>query len=168
MALDKNDFRRTMGFFATGVTVVTTALGEELHGMTANAVCSVSLEPPLLLVCIDRRSHTHSILAQSRVFAVNILGEEQEELSRLFADSASPRAHSLWDVRYRLGTTGAPILEDCLAYAECRVAATYPGGDHTIFLGYVKDLGIVREARPLLFYRGAYEGLLRRGETPSR
>lgn len=168
MALDKNGFRRVMAFLATGVTVVTTALGEKLHGMTANAVCSVSLEPPLILVCVDRRSHTHAILAQSGVFAVNILSEEQEELARLFADRGPPQVQSLRGVPYRLGTTGAPILEGCIAYAECRVAATYPGGDHTIFLGHVRELKVVREAPPLLFYRSAYEGLVEKRRTARR
>lgn len=168
MSLDKNDFRRVMGYFATGVTVVTTALGDERHGMAANAICSVSLEPLLLLVCISRQSHTHPILAQSRVFAINILGEDQEELSRVFADSASPEAHRLSGVPHRIGATGAPILEDCIAYVECRVAATYPGGDHTIFLGHVQRMEIVREAPPLLFYRGAYKGLVRKGKAAAK
>lgn len=168
MDLDKNGFRRVMGFLATGVTVVTTALGEKLHGMTANAVCSVSLEPPLILVCVDRRSYTHSILAQSGVFAVNILSEEQEELARLFADRGPAQVKSLRGVPYSLGATGAPILEDCIAYAECRVVAAYPGGDHTIFLGHVRELKVVREAPPLLFYRSAYEGLLERRRTARR
>jgi flavin reductase (DIM6/NTAB) family NADH-FMN oxidoreductase RutF len=168
VALDTDDFRRVMGFFATGVTVVTTALGDRLHGMTANAFCSVSLDPSLVLVCIERRSQTHSLLARSGVFAVNILSEDQEELSRLFAISNPPESEPFSSVRYRLGVTGAPILEDCLAYAECRVAASYPGGDHTVFLGHVKDLGVLREARPLLYYRSAYKSLPSHGDPGPR
>jgi hypothetical protein len=120
-----------MGNFATGVTILTTALGEELHGMTANAVCSVSLDPLLVLVCVNKQARTHAVLSESGVFAVNVLAEEQEHLSRLFADDAVDAAHSLTGLSYRRGVTGAPILTDCLAYVECRVVAAYPGGDHT-------------------------------------
>jgi len=154
--VDQHQFRRVMGHFATGVTVLTTALGEDLHGMTANAVCSVSLDPLLVLVCVNKQARTHAVLSESGVFAVNVLAEEQEHLSRLFADDAVDAAHSLTGLSYRRGVTGAPILADCLAYVECRVVAAYPGGDHTIFMGAVEDAGVLREGRPLIFFRGAY------------
>ena len=156
MAVDPTLFRQVMGRFATGVTVVTSALDGEPHGMTASAVCSVSLEPLLALVCIDKSSHTHPIVERSGVFALNVLARDQEHLSRLFADASPPQGHELLGVPYRQGLSGAPIIEGCLAYVECRVVAAYPGGDHTIFLGQVEDAGIEREAPPLLFFGGRY------------
>jgi flavin reductase (DIM6/NTAB) family NADH-FMN oxidoreductase RutF len=154
--VDQHQFRRVMGHFATGVTVLTTALGDELHGMTANALCSVSLDPLLVLVCVNKQARTHVILSESGVFALNVLAEEQEHFSRLFADDTVDPSHSLTDLSHRRGVTGAPILTDCLAFVECRVVAAYPGGDHTIFVGAVEDAGVLREGRPLIFFRGAY------------
>jgi len=145
-----------MGHFATGVTILTTTLDEELHGMTANALCSVSLDPLLVLVCVNKQARTHAVLAESGVFALNVLTEEQEHLSRLFTDDAVDAAHSLTGLSCRRGATGAPILADCLAFVECRVVAAYPGGDHTIFVGAVEDAGVLREGQPLIFFRGAY------------
>lgn len=163
MNVDQHQFRRVMGHFATGVTILTTALGEELHGMTANALCSVSLDPLLVLVCINQQARTHAVLSESGVFALNVLAEEQEHVSRLLADDAVDAAHSLTGLSHRRGVTGTPILTDCLAYVECRVVAAYPGGDHTIFVGAVEDAGVLREGRPLIFFRGAY-GLNQEGQ----
>ena len=156
MSIDQYQFRRVMGNFATGVTILTTAVGEETHGMTANAVCSVSLDPLLVLVCVNKQARSHDALSQSGVFALNVLAEEQEHLSRLFADNTVDAEHSLAGLSCRHGVTGAPILVDSLAYVDCRVTATYPGGDHTIFVGAVEDAAVLREGRPLLFFRGAY------------
>ena len=156
MSIDQYQFRRVMGNFATGVTILTTAVGEETHGMTANAVCSVSLDPLLVLVCINKQARSHDALGRSGVFALNVLAEEQEHLSRLFADNTVDAEHSLAGVSCRRGVTGAPILVDSLAYVDCRVTASYPGGDHTIFVGAVEDAAILRQGRPLLFFRGAY------------
>ena len=156
MSIDQLKFRQVMGHFATGVTVLTTAAGEELHGMTANAVCSVSLEPLLVLVCVNKLARTHPVLAKSGIFAFNVLGEGQEHVSRLFADDSADSEHNLTGLAYRRGVTGAPILEDCLAYVDCRVVATFPGGDHTIFVGAVEDVGVQREGPPLIFFRGGY------------
>ena len=160
--VDEYQFRRVMGHFAAGVTILTTALGEELHGMTANALCSVSLDPLLVLVCVNKQARTHAVLAESGVFTLNVLAEEQEHLSRLFTDDAVDAAHSLAGLSCRRGVTGAPILADCLAFVECRVVAAYPGGDHTIFVGAVEDAGVLREGQPLIFFRGAY-GLSQEG-----
>ena len=162
--MDQYQFRRVMGHFATGVTILTTALGDELRGMTANAVCSVSLDPLLVLVCVSKQTHSHAILSESGVFALNVLTEEQEHLSRLFADDAVDAAHRLTGLSHRRGVTGAPILTDCLVYADCRVVAAYPGGDHTIFIGAVEDAGVLREGQPLIFFRGAY-GLNQEGRA---
>lgn len=159
-AVDARLFRQVMGHFATGVTVITTRHGAANHGMTANAVCSVSLDPLLLLVCVDKKAHTHRFLESSRIFAVNILSEEQEHLSRWFAnDERVNAADPFGGVPYRVGTTGAPLIEGCVAHLECRVAAQYDAGDHTIFLGQVEHAAIDGERRPLLFFKGRYTRL---------
>jgi flavin reductase (DIM6/NTAB) family NADH-FMN oxidoreductase RutF len=165
MAFDPLEFRSIIGHFPTGVTVITTAAGEELQGMTANAVASLSLDPLLVLVCVDRGTHTHRVLDEGGVFAVNILGEHQEEVSRLFARRAEPEVGTLRGQRFTLGRTGVPILEDCLAYLECRVSSVHEGGDHSIFIGEVIDGRIVRDTAPLLFFRGRYHGLVERSAT---
>ncbi len=159
MAIDALSFRRVMGQFPTGVTIVTTRVGDYVHGSTANAFTSVSLEPPLVLVCLDRKGDTHQLVDRSGIFAVNILGQDQEELSRLFATKGEGHDHSLRRVPHRYGATGAPIIEGALAYLDCVVAHRFPGGDHTIFVGEVKDGAIMREAPPLVFFRGRYARL---------
>jgi len=159
LAVDPLEFRSIIGHFATGVTVITTAAGEEMQGMTANAVTSLSLDPVMLLICVEKTTHTHGLLERSGVFAVNILAEHQEDVSRIFAKRAEPEIGTLRGQRFRLGDTGAPILEDCLAYIECRVADVMDGGDHSIFLGEVVHEGVVSEGKPLIFYRGGYASL---------
>jgi len=159
MAIDVAGFRQVMSQFPTGVTIVTTRVGERLHGSTANAFTSVSLEPLLVLVCLDKKGDTHGLVEQSGIFAVNILGEDQEHLSRLFATKGEGHDHSLRGVPYRYGVTGAPIIEGALAYLDCVVAHRFPGGDHTIFVGEVRDGAILREAPPLVFFRGRYARL---------
>jgi len=156
MTIDAADYRRIIGRFATGVTVVTTAIRGRLHGITANAITSVSLEPLLLLVCVDRQAHAHDELIEGGRFGVSILAEEQEELSNLFASKSEPEQGRLRGVAYYLGPHGTPVLDGCLAYLECDVTERYPGGDHTIFIGSVLAGEVLREAPPLLFYQGAY------------
>jgi len=154
--LTKEHFRRVMGQFTTGVTVVTTRLGDQVHGLTANAVCSVSLDPLLVLVCVDHTADTYPLLEKSGVFAVNVLSGEQEDLSRLFASTIEDKAARLEAMGCRTAVTGAPIIEGCLAYLDCRVVAAYPGGDHTIFVGQVEEAEITDDAPPLVFFRGRY------------
>ena len=123
MAVDPFEFRTIIGHFATGVTVITTREGDRLHGMTANAVSSLSLDPVMLLICVEKTTHAHDIIQASGVFAVNILSEHQEALSRLFAKKSEPEVNSLRGQPYSMGAeTGSPILADCLAFMECRVA----------------------------------------------
>ncbi len=165
-------FRHILGHFATGVTVVTgrDAAGEP-RGFTANAFTSLSLDPPLVLVCVDERSHTYPALMQEdAVFAVNILAREQESISRLFA---SKRADKFDLIACRTGALGAPLLEDTLAYLECRVVERHVGGDHVILVGSVQHLGTDDSAvQPLLHYRGEYRSLAhdhwRHGEEAAR
>jgi flavin reductase (DIM6/NTAB) family NADH-FMN oxidoreductase RutF len=154
--LTKEHFRRVMGQFATGVTVVTTRLGDDVHGLTANAICSVSLEPLLVLVCVDRSADSHDLLEKSGIFAVNILSHKQEDLSRLFAGPTEEKVGRLEAMGYRTAATGAPIIEGCLAYLDCRIVAAYPGGDHTIFIGQVEEAEISEDGPPLIFFRGRY------------
>ncbi len=143
-----------MGSFATGVTVITTAHAGEVRGMTANSVTSVSLEPLSVLVCVNHEAITHRILSAGRVFCVNILTDAQEALSRACARPDTPEA-ALEGVPFRVGQTGAPIIEGALAYLDCRVAASFEFGTHTIFVGEAIDLG-GDDGRPLMFYRGQY------------
>lgn len=159
MTIDPLEFCSVIGTFATGVTVMTAAAGDELQGMTANAVTSLSLDPVMMLVCVSRNAHTHRIVGVGGAFAVNILGAHQEKVSQLFAKKAAPERGKLRGQPFHLGKTGAPVLEDCLAFIECRVATVLEGGDHSIFLGEVVDMGIVKEGEPLLFYRARYRTL---------
>jgi len=155
----RDEFRAVMGRFATGVTIVTTRLGDELHGMTANGVTAVSLDPPLVLVCIDRSSDSHDIVDASGVFALSILGRHQGPLSQRFAVKEGGSAHGLEGVPHHVRATGAPIVDGSLAYLDCRVVGRYPGGDHTIFVGEVADAGRLDGGEPLVFYEGRYAGL---------
>ena len=159
MSLDPQQFRTIIGSFATGVTVITAAAGDELQGMTANAFTSLSLDPLMVLICVDKGSHTHRVLEQGRAFTVNVLASHQEAVSRIFAKKAGPERGSLRGQPFRIGETGAPVLQDCLAYLECRVSEELSGGDHTIFVGEVVDAAVVGEGGPLLFFRGAYREL---------
>ena len=158
-AIEAADYRRIIGQFATGVTVLTTANDGLLHGMTASAITSVSLDPLLLLVCIDKAAHSHEQFTQSDRFTVNILAEDQQEVSQIFATTSKPEQGRLQGVAFHLGANGAPVIEGCLAYIECTVADRCEGGDHTIFIGGVEDATVVREAAPLLFYQSKYRRL---------
>jgi flavin reductase (DIM6/NTAB) family NADH-FMN oxidoreductase RutF len=156
MAPAREDFRRAMGRFATGVTIVTTRLGEDLHGMTANAVTSLSLEPMMVLVCVDKTADTHDILSKAGVFAVNILNKDQSQISDRFAKKEFDGAHGLDDLPHTFAVTGAPIIVGSLAYLDCRTVTEHHGGDHTIFIGEVMEAKELNDAEPLVFYRGKY------------
>jgi flavin reductase (DIM6/NTAB) family NADH-FMN oxidoreductase RutF len=153
-----DDFRATLGRFATGVTVITTSADERDYGMTVSAFASLSLEPPMVLACLDEGATMNVLLAEGAAFGVNVLAAGQEALSRRFA-SGEP-ADRFAGVGYSRGALGAPLLEGTLAWLECTVAARHPGGDHTIVVGRVAEVG-VREARPLLYYRSGYASLER-------
>ncbi|TMB98706.1 MAG: flavin reductase family protein [Chloroflexi bacterium] len=155
----KDDFRRTIGRFATGVTIITTRQGHHLHGMTANAVTSVSLDPLLVLVCVDKTADTHDILLKAGVFAVNILSINQQEISQKFATKNAEWTHGMEGVGYRAGATGSPIIEGCIAYLDCRTVTEQHGGDHTIFIGEVVEAAELSDGEPLLFYAGQFAAL---------
>ena len=150
-------FRQLMGRFATGVTVITaTDPGDRgPRGMTASSLASVSLVPPLLSVCVEKEAVLHDLLVQAPIFAVNILSEDQEELSRRFA---GPQTASFEGVGYHQSERGLILLDGAVAHIECRRVATHTAGDHTILLGGVMG-GAAHDARPLLYFRGGYASL---------
>lgn len=158
--------RQIMGRFATGVTVVTIPVGDSSWGMTANAVTSLSLNPPLVLVAVAKPGQTHEHMTKSGCFAINVLGEDQEALSNRFA-SLGPK--DLGDLGCATATTGAPIIPGTLGWVDCRLHETLPGGDHDIFVGEIVA-GELGEGRPLLFFNGKYrrlgdEAVAERGAT---
>ncbi|HEV7979568.1 flavin reductase family protein [Amycolatopsis sp.] len=154
---EQGGLREVMARFATGITVLT-AGGEQGHGMTANAFSSVSLDPPMVLCCVSRAARMHSAIVAAGSFGVSILGAEQNELARYFADWRRPGGLAQFDeVDWSAGPqTGAPLLDGALAWLECRLAHSYEGGDHSIFVGEVvtADRGQVQDA--LVFYGGGY------------
>jgi len=160
MTVDSTAFRAVMGRFATGVTVVATCDGSQRFGLTVNAFCSVSLDPPLVLVCVERTSRVHPLLLKSRVFAVSFLTEEQEHLSTCFAGNSDGRFEDFCHASSHVAVTGAPVLDAALGFVDCRVVDVFPGGDHDIFIGHVEALGGI-EDRPLLYYRSHYTRLPR-------
>ena len=151
---DDKQFRSVLGHFATGVTIITAMDGEEPVGMAANSFTSLSLDPPLILFCVAHTSSTWPRIEEAGTFAVNILGEDHEALSNLFAKKGAERfSQTPW----RVGVSGAPVLEEAIAYLDCRFEAEYPGGDHKIIVGRVLDLDMREGSRPLLFFKGGYE-----------
>jgi 3-hydroxy-9,10-secoandrosta-1,3,5(10)-triene-9,17-dione monooxygenase reductase component len=148
-------FRAVMGNFATGVTVVTASSPEGPVGMTANAVCSLSLDPLLLLVCFDRTARTLAVVRETERFGVNVLAAGQEDLARLFASKA-PEHAKFAEVAHTV-QDGIPVIEHVLAWVGCRLERLVPGGDHTIGIGAVEAAEAAGEERePLLWYRGSF------------
>ncbi len=153
MTVSKDEFRRALGHFASGVTVVTSRSEDgALRGITVSAFSSLSLEPPLVLICIDKRASLHDHLNEGDHFAVNILAQDQELVSRRFASKDPDRFEGLG---YREGDTGAPLINGALTSLECCVTHSYPGGDHTIVIGEVLATH-VSEGHPLAYFRGGY------------
>jgi flavin reductase (DIM6/NTAB) family NADH-FMN oxidoreductase RutF len=146
-----------MGCFATGVTIVTVDLEGEVHGMTANAFASVSLDPMLVLVCVDHTTRTHAHLHAKKRFGINVLCEDQRAISEYYArpERTHEHAESEADARFERTPHGTPRLEGSLAYLECRLHSAEEAGDHTIFIAEVENV-VVREGEPLVFYRGKY------------
>jgi flavin reductase len=157
MALSAAQFRQAMGCFATGVTIITLDLDGEVHGMTANAFASVSLDPLLVLVCVDHNTRTHAHLHAKKRFGINVLSEEQRAISEYYARPVRTHEHAEEEAGARFDRTqhGTPMLHGALAYLECRLHSAQEAGDHTIFIAEVED-GVVREGEPLLFFRGKY------------
>jgi flavin reductase len=160
MSLDPTEFRKAMGCFATGVTIITLDLDGEVHGMTANAFASVSLAPLLVLVCVDHATRTHAHLHAKKRFGVNILAEDQQAISGYYAQPARTheRAEKEAGARFDRTPKGTPILHGALAYLECRLQSATEAGDHTIFIAEVEDV-VICEGDPLLFFRGQYRNI---------
>lgn len=155
---DQKRFRNTLGRFATGVTVITTRDGDRIHGMTANAFISVSLDPPLVLVSLDNRCNMHRMLPSTGRFGISVLAEDQEHLSTHFAGRPIEGFEASFVTR-----EGVPVLDQAIAYVVAHVVSTHPAGDHTLYIGHV-DHFESRDGKPLLFYAGKYRQLLERGE----
>ena len=156
MALTPTEFRTALRSFAAGVTVVTTRDREgRPSGLTASAFTSVSLTPPLVLVCVDHSATAHPDFRERGWFAVNVLRREQEALSRHFAVSGGDKFRGL---SYREGSSGLPLLDDTLATLECRIVEAHEAGDHTIFVGLVEH-ATVAGGRPLVYFHGTYHSL---------
>lgn len=155
MPIDPTAFRMILGHYATGVAVVTTREPGDggPRGLTVNAFASVSLDPPLVLVCVDLGSETHDPIGANGRFAVNVLAEGGAALADRFAGRGGTEKFE--GVSWREEATGSPVLDEALAWVDCTLWARYPGGDHTIFVGEVVAGG-VREGEPLLYYRGGY------------
>lgn len=160
--ITSTDFRHVLGQFATGVTVITVERGANVpYGMTANAFTSVSLDPLLVLVCVDQKSHLLPLLQQKRMFGVSVLKEQQQALSVYFAQPhQTPEAEAPLNIRYRWTASGVPLVEDALAHLVCRVVSSYMAGDHTILLGEVQSAEPFA-GEPLLFFRSQYRQIAR-------
>jgi flavin reductase (DIM6/NTAB) family NADH-FMN oxidoreductase RutF len=158
-ALNKASFRYALGHFPTGVTVMTTSAAGRLHGMTVSAFASVSLEPLLILVSVERSTLMHQLVLESGAFAVNILGKRSESTARYFADNARLAAPEFVEGSFRLGSTGSPILNEATGYLEATVHGAHRAGDHTIIVGKVVALQISSEEEPLVYYRSGYRSL---------
>ncbi|MDZ4721065.1 MAG: flavin reductase family protein [Roseiflexaceae bacterium] len=155
MPIDDARFRQVLGRFASGVTVVTTEFEGQFYGMTVSSFSSLSLDPPLILFCVDNQLTTHAALLGAGKFVVNVLEQSQEHLSRRFAKRDIEKFQG---VAYQSGALDLPVLDGALAVIECRLYSTAPGGDHTIFIGEVLEMQI-GDGLPLLYYRGGYHEL---------
>ncbi len=153
MTVTKDDFKAALSRFASGVTVVTTKdENDTLHGITVSSFCSVSLEPPMVLICIEKAAGSHYAFEESNVFIVNILPESESETSELFASLLTDKFQS---IEFDRGIEGVPILHRTLATLECRVKFSYHGGDHSIFVGDVERVN-VGDGKPLVYFRSQY------------
>lgn len=156
MTVSADEFRNALSRFASGVTVATTVDSDgNPHGITVSAFCSVSLAPPVVLMCIEKITASHDAFAESGVFIVNILRESQRNISEQFAAPALDKFEAL---DFRFGIGGVPVLKDALANIECRLRDKYDGGDHTIYVGDVEAV-TVDDGEPLLYFKGDYKKL---------
>ncbi|HYP23236.1 MAG TPA: flavin reductase family protein [Actinomycetota bacterium] len=155
MPVSPDAFRSALRRFASGVTIVTVASGDELHGMTASSFASVSLVPPLVLVCLDKSSRTLELVSETKTFAVNVLRGDQQQVSVAFA---RPGLKPFESVSHRRGANGAPVLDDAIAVLECATYRVFEAGDHEVVLGEVTAVS-APGGDPLVYYDGAYRSL---------
>lgn len=157
---DRNRLRALMGRFATGVTVVAARHGPLMAGMTANAIATISIDPPILMASIARKAETHTAIVGSHAFSVSVLADDQEGLAECFAQpTTADKLKRFCDAPWHEAETGSPILEGALAYFDCRLTERHSGGDHTIFLGEIVAAGYRDDAAPLLWYGSRYRRL---------
>jgi 3-hydroxy-9,10-secoandrosta-1,3,5(10)-triene-9,17-dione monooxygenase reductase component len=160
---DSREFRSALGMFATGVTVVATLTRDGFHATTANSFTSLSLDPRLVLVCLNTASRTLSAIAETGVFSVSVLSEFQEDVSQRFADRDRPAGTEAFrGIRISLDGHGCPRLDESLASFGCKVHALHEGGDHVIVVGEVVEMSVRSAGDPLVFHEGAYRRLLAR------
>ena len=152
--IDESRFRQVLGHFPTGVTVITaTGEGGVPVGLAVGSFASLSLDPPLVLFCASKTSSSWPKIEAAGSFCVNVLSDRQEDVSRAFASKSDDKFAG---IGWRPGHTGAPIINDVLAWIDCRVDAVHDGGDHHIVVGRVLELEVAAEGRPLVFFRGGY------------
>ncbi len=164
MSITNDEFRAALGRFASGVTVITTSDATGfLHGITVSAFCSLSLSPPLVLICIEKTAGSHYALIENGFFAVNILREDQQHYSDRFA-SEIPDKFS--DIEYYENNSGVPVLKSVLVNLECKIVNIHDAGDHTIFVGQIEET-IIREGNPLVYFHGKYWKIDDGGNFPS-
>jgi len=156
MAVDSETLRTVMRHWATGVAVLTVRDGAHVHGMTVNSFSSVSLEPPLVLVCIERVVRTHGLLEHARTFGLSILAEGQAEISNRFAGRDTEHADRFEGLETYTAVTGAPFIVGNIGYLDCQVVAAHEVGTHTIFVAEVLSAHVVNGSQPLLYYDRAY------------
>jgi flavin reductase (DIM6/NTAB) family NADH-FMN oxidoreductase RutF len=157
--------RAMMGHFATGVTVVAARHGPLLAGMTANAIASISLDPPLLMASINRRSETHVAIVGSHSFAVSVLGAEQRFVAECFAlPTTAAKLQRFCDAPWHESETGSPILDGSIAYFDCRLHESHAAGTHTIFIGEIVAAGYEEHGEPLLWFGSRYRSLAAEAE----
>lgn len=159
--VDPQDYRQAIGRFATGVSVVTTVAAAGPRGITVNSLTSVSLDPVLVLFCVEHVARFHADVMASGEWGVSVLRAEQEELSRLFATRGRPDddEHFATVAHQRGARTGVPLLDGALATLECRTVSTHEAGDHTVVLGEVLSVATASVGEPLLYFEGRYRGL---------
>ncbi|NRB53438.1 MAG: flavin reductase family protein [Saprospiraceae bacterium] len=158
--MDTLELRKVMGQFATGVTVITTQSGEDHFGFTANSYTSVSLEPPLILFCLHKDSKGCPVFLKNGAFAVNILADDQVEISNGFANRALSAEERFELISYTKGKSGSPIIDEAMGYLDCRLSSSLESGDHVIFIGEVIDMGQHPDKRPLIYFQGGYRELM--------
>ena len=157
---ERHRLRALMGNFATGVTVVAARHGPFMAGMTANAIATISVDPPILMASIARKAETHIAVVGSHAFSVSVLADDQEGLAECFAQPiTADKLKRFCDAPWHEAETGSPILEGALAYFDCRLTERHAGGDHTIFLGEIVAAGYREDAAPLLWYGSRYRRL---------
>jgi flavin reductase len=157
----QRQLRAMMGRFATGVAVVAARQGPLLAGMTANAIASVSIDPPLMVASISRKSETHIAIVGSHSFAVSVLAADQHALADCFAQpTTAGKLQRFCDAPWHEAETGSPILDGAIAYFDCRLVAQHPGGDHSLFVGEIVAAGFDERAEPLIWYGSGYRELV--------